>query len=480
MGVIRGLFIVPFYLKYIDNTIYALWLATGNIVVWLTFVDPGISNVLQQRVAYFMGKKDLITLSKVITSGIVLSGLISVIAYLISRVFLFLIPSLILMNVTSENEVILNAFNLVSIGTCIQLFSFSFVAINQGLLYTFYTGLIGVSSNIIAISINIFMLFNGYGLLSIVSMIIVNSILILVGNSIYLFKIMYNEKLKIIFNLEYITNFSKILFYTFFSNITSVVSQNIDLILVARYLSAESVLMLELSRRPIKIFQNFINRPSAAIKPSLSFLWGENEFEKSKDYLYRIINILLILTFYVAGGFVLFNQSLIVLWVGSNNFIGYELNIILVINYLILLSISYNASNFIFAIGEIKKHSIATSIQSISLIALLLILGHYFGLNGVVLAMGISIIISTFWYFPLVLINKIKFTLVQLNYLLYTLSTSILLFFISIFCCKKIIITNWIHLIVSGGIYSVIYLLFQLIINKNFKMEIVNLFNKRV
>ena len=84
MGVIRGLFIVPFYLKYIDNTIYALWLATGNIVVWLTFVDPGISNVLQQRVAYFMGKKDLITLSKVITSGIVLSGLISVIAYLIS------------------------------------------------------------------------------------------------------------------------------------------------------------------------------------------------------------------------------------------------------------------------------------------------------------------------------------------------------------------------------------------------------------
>ena len=46
LTVIWSIVLVPLYLKFIPLDIYGAWLATGNIVAWLSIMDPGLSAVL--------------------------------------------------------------------------------------------------------------------------------------------------------------------------------------------------------------------------------------------------------------------------------------------------------------------------------------------------------------------------------------------------------------------------------------------------
>lgn len=474
LGIIKGLIIVPFYLKFIGTEMYGLWLATGNILVWLTLIDSGISDVLQQRTAIYFGKKDNILLSKTITSGIILSFLVCLLAYLLSLVFMYFLPMMLGTNLTQENAVLFTAFHLAAIGTSLQLFSFGFAAINLGLLKAIGPGIINIISNLIAIGINIFLLFSGYGILAIAWMQIIMGVLLSAGNGLYLFKISRKENIKVNYDFAYIKSFSKIFTYTFIANFVSRLAQNIDLIFVARFLSPSDVTMLGLTRRPMQTVQGFVNKPSVAFKPALTHLWGEGSFEKVKSYLHRLSNLLLIIIFFVGGGFVLFNKSFIILWVGEENFIGNSLNIILVAGW-VLFSITYNASIFLFSIGQIKKYSIGNTIQSTIFILLLFVIGNLFGLLGIVIAMGASLLVSTAWYFPYLLFKINKLSAIQKKKLLTTILISSLIFAINIVISGNIEINNWFILILYTLIYSLIYFCIQILFNRSFRIELVEI-----
>lgn len=61
--------LIPFYLKYIDVKLYGAWLASGNIINWLTILDPGLNDLLRQQVAKFYGQQDNDMLGKSIGTG---------------------------------------------------------------------------------------------------------------------------------------------------------------------------------------------------------------------------------------------------------------------------------------------------------------------------------------------------------------------------------------------------------------------------
>ena len=61
--IVQGILLVPLYLRSIPVATYGAWLATGSILSWIDLVDPGLSDVLRQRVAYTYGKGDVAALS---------------------------------------------------------------------------------------------------------------------------------------------------------------------------------------------------------------------------------------------------------------------------------------------------------------------------------------------------------------------------------------------------------------------------------
>ncbi len=75
VGLANGILIVPLYLKYIDNSLFGIWLASGNILTWITIIDPGVGDVLIQKISYAYGKKNKTMLKYSITYRINIKGI---------------------------------------------------------------------------------------------------------------------------------------------------------------------------------------------------------------------------------------------------------------------------------------------------------------------------------------------------------------------------------------------------------------------
>mgnify|MGYP003100149233 FL=1 len=71
--ILVGIILVPLYLKYIPKDLYGFWLATGNILSILTLINPGFSDVIQQKVAYCYGLHDYKKIGLYTVSGICLT-----------------------------------------------------------------------------------------------------------------------------------------------------------------------------------------------------------------------------------------------------------------------------------------------------------------------------------------------------------------------------------------------------------------------
>ena len=73
LGMVSGIVLVPMYLKYIPQDVYGAWLATGNVLAWLTISDPGLSGVLRQRIAASYGRGDVTSIGEIISSGLMIT-----------------------------------------------------------------------------------------------------------------------------------------------------------------------------------------------------------------------------------------------------------------------------------------------------------------------------------------------------------------------------------------------------------------------
>ncbi len=82
-NIFNSIILLPLYVKYIDSSTLGIWLATGNILAWITLTDPGIGDVLQQKIAELMGRNVNDEVGKTIGAGLFASSIILIISILI-------------------------------------------------------------------------------------------------------------------------------------------------------------------------------------------------------------------------------------------------------------------------------------------------------------------------------------------------------------------------------------------------------------
>lgn len=467
----RGFLIVPLYLKFINHDLYGAWLASGAILVWLSIVDPGLGNVLQQKIATSYSQKNKYRVENTISSGILSALIIALLALIISTILSDYLPMILNLSESIDKIRLINVFRIAAIGTCLSIFSFGIVGINQGLQSSLGIGWIYNITNLVSIVITIFLLFSGFGLYSIAYSNLFRGIGYILGNGSYLIWRMKSEELNYSFNKKFFFSFSKLYSYTFLSKLFKTISNNLDLILVARFINPITVMQLELTRRPVKIVTNFAKRPSVAFMPTIAHLFGENDTDKTKKIVIRFFNTFSLFIYLIIFGFITFNSDLIRLWLGDNIFIGNKANI-LICTLLFFQSITYSFYNFSFSLGNIKGNSIVQSIRSVISILLLFILGKYFGLWGILIAPLIAIILTEFWYYPQKLFQLIKLKKKEIGiFIKNNLSIIFLCTFISIIFIN-ISVKSWIELSFLTILFSFIYLIVLWSIYDIFRNEI--------
>ncbi|SHG28724.1 Membrane protein involved in the export of O-antigen and teichoic acid [Flavobacterium fluvii] len=479
-SIILGIFLVPLYLKYISLEIYGGWLATGNIVAWLTVIDPGISDVLRQQAGKAYGADEKQKLNGLLGSGTLLSLIVSILVLIIGLVLTNYIVDLISIRDINSIIVLKNAFVLAVVGTSLMIFSYGFISFNQGILSSMGVGVIFVVGTVISLIVNITLLMYGYGVYSIPIAQIFFALILIFGNIAYIFWRYIDESLKFRFSISGFLDLTKLTGYNVFGRLGSVMSTQIDTLLVARYLGAEIAPILSFTKKGPELSRMFIDRNVIAMQPAVTNAWESGEYDKVRINTSRLYFIIIWVLGLIFTNFIIFNKYFVSLWVGKNLFAGNTVNVIISIN--IILAVLVNmSSNILFALGKIKQTSKINFVQSILTVITLFIGVKYFGLYGLVLAQVLSTLVFSAWYFPyktFKIINYNKDTLIKL------VKEIVIVFSITIGCiivaAKLGALTNWIVFFTYVIVVVLIYLLLLSILSKAFRREISGILKKYI
>jgi len=396
ISIFNGILIIPLYLHYIDSSLYGAWLATGNILTWITVVDPGVGDVLLQKVAFAIGKNDKKEIGAAIASGILISVGLFVLSVTIGYTFSFFIGDLANINKLYRDDII-SAFRIALWGTAFGLLADTFRNIVLAYQKTKLNGIFLYSVIVIAILLNIVLLILHFGVFALAYAALFRGLATFGYSLVLTILLIKKNRVHLQFQRTYYKSFSKIFAFTFSSRLFETVASNIDLILVARYLGTNAVTVLDLSRRPLKLATGLANNVTISMLPSLPHLFGSGQTEKIRSTVIRIWTTVLWSSGFLIGGFILFNYNLTSNWVGKQFWIGNSNNIIMCASFF-LLSIGYNLSNITYSLGDIRNNSIINVIKSIVYLLCLFLLAKTMGMAGVLIAFMLPVLIMLSYY----------------------------------------------------------------------------------
>lgn len=468
-NIINSFVLLPFYVLYIDDVQLGLWWATGNILAWLTLSDPGIGDVLQQKIAELSGKGNVEEISKTIGSGLI-SALLTFILSLVIGVLFFLFLEDFLNFDLDKYSNLKWAFLVSVLSTGITLVTFALAGINQGLLRSKHVALSYISSNILFFIVNLALLILGFGLMSIAIAAVVRAVFLTAYNLIIIFRSSKRESIGIIFNMTHFKKFLRIFSFTSVSKIVTSFSNSIDLIILARYIPPQAITLFEINRRPIKMLQSLLGRYSVALMPGISFGVGKDQ-EEVKKLILKQFRYFLLLILVFTGLSLLCYEQLISLWISASKYGGNSMIILMVINFFFAL-IGYFISNVTYAIGDIKVYSVVTGIKGVLLLACIPVVAAYSGIIGVLWTTLITTFLFDFIFF-VIRLNKLGYFAVsrqQLKDWTSYLIVLVLSFSITFWSIKLLGVSNIFMLAIYKVLFFVtLFLLGLLVIDKKIK-----------
>jgi O-antigen/teichoic acid export membrane protein len=399
MALVGGILLVPLYLRHIPSDLYGAWQASGNILTWVTMLDPGLSAVLQQRVAEAYGAGDTKAVSGWIASGLwITAGIVLLVLFagMVSSLFLGswmnLPPGL-------DHNALGRAFRWSVAGSSLLILSFSVTAANQGLQSSMGIGLIFVGATVVRLVLVVVLITSGFGLLAIAIPSVAMGLLLLVGNLGYMHARLRRDNIAFSWAPTRLRALGGLLSFSSLGRGAGVVANNIDLFLVARFLGPESVNTLRFTRTAPEMSRLLLERPVAAVQPSLSHLLGSGGTDRARELLLRLLRLAFWLLGLLTGGFVVFNCDFLRLWVGERFYAGTPANLLLIAAFGTSVTTSM-LSSLCFAAGDIRGTSFASLAQAVVYVPLLWLGGRWFGIPGLVAASFLSVALTQGWYMP--------------------------------------------------------------------------------
>lgn len=475
--IITGIVLVPLYLQYIPKEEYGYWLASGNILGWISAVDPGFGMVVQQKVAYHFGANERVKVGKYITSGIVLSLVIllflTLVGWGVSNQLIGLLDVAEIDSITSSLQ---TAFIYALAGSILSIFSYTITAANQGLQSSLGIGLIYMIANISGILFTIYFLVAGYGVVALGAAFLWRGCMMCFGNLFYLIKRMSNYKIYWIYDLDIIREMRGLLSVNFLGRIGSIGNSQVASFLITKVLSPVDTVLYKFTLTIPDTTKLILVRPTLALLPSITHLIGEGKLEKAKLILVQLVQFMVWIVGLVLVGFICLNKSFITIWVGAEFYGGPFLNLSLVL--WVVVSIFTNAlSHIAFAFGNIKMNSYVTFFQSIIYIMLLLIGLHFWGLNGAGYALLLAELSISAWYYPYVFSKKVQLSpyairsiLLELLYVLLAASLIFVLFYQNSFEAK-----NWLEFCFSFTTILFLYIILMTLFSKKMRKSLKNM-----
>lgn len=392
----HAIVLVPLYLKSISTALFGGWLATGNVMAWVELADPGLSAVLQQRLAAAYGAGQTRKIAKIIGTGVTISAFLALVPFLLWPIAHRVGPFL---NLSPEDsDILTGTFKLSLVALAFTLASYGPTAANLGLQRSVTPGLIHVGSSLVGLVVTITLLLMGYGLPSLpIGMISRASVLFFgnVGTVLY----WSNKHLpqRPYFDREEFRAVLGITAFTFSSRLGGALLGRLDSVLLSRLINPESAALLALTTRTYDPVRMVGERVGPALLPSLSHLGGQSGAEKIAMLTSRLLSAVGWVIAIGVGGVIALNRAFISLWIGPEFFGGQALTIAAGIAVILSILLSIVAQS-VFAMGGIRQTAFISVVEAAVKLPLQIFLAPIIGLIAMPLcALGASLAVGAWW-----------------------------------------------------------------------------------
>lgn len=382
-----SVFFIPYFLSKFSTDQYGLIILISQITGFILFLDLGVSGFLTQKIASKLIKGE--DNKRLISSSI---GLLLLIG-------LFLLPFIAVL--IFYLETIFKISYEISLFTKLLIFiSLSVTLIN--LFLKPYNSLLYSEEKLISLTLlsnSTFIIYNILCVLFVYMNFGINSFFYstIISNIVYLFVIvLYFKKndqahlLKVSMpHKREIVYFISGGFFLFVNGIAAQIIYNGDRILVAKYVSISALTLFTVNIRIIEIVQAVLFKISDFFIPKIIKVVSYS-IEKAIEYYVSFTKLSVIIVSVFQVNFLLFNNSIISLWVG-NDLIIEDYNIIFYYLLVCFSNIIFRIpSLFLYAAGKNMQYSIFSILDAVLNILFSIILVKIYGIKGIVIASIIS------------------------------------------------------------------------------------------
>ena len=308
-----------------------------------------------------------------------------------------------------ESLLVLSAYRLAIISGALALPLSVFGAIVVGFQQM---AVINISKNILSIigvGMSIILLYSGIGLVALP----LASLFVVVSGAVvnFIYSKKYFPELRLSFlnynkkDLKRLLSFGG---YFQLGRVANTVALSSDNIIIASSLGAGQVTPYTFtSKLPIMFSVTLASKLPSTVFPAMTEMFANNEIDNLKGIYKRLTFLSVRLAFF--GGALLFiaNPKFVELWVGYENYGGDLLNYVFVL-WAIFDTIYRGTTAIVYASGDLKKWTIASSIEAVLNITISLTLIAPFGLAGVAFGTLISKLMTTGLYMPYWACRKLK------------------------------------------------------------------------
>lgn len=321
---VQGVLLVPIYLRQVGSAEFGLWLVAGSVAMWLGIIDPGISALMQQRVARALGGDrpgravGLARRGLWLNAG--LAALMLAAGALSAGWFARLIdPGSVVAPRTGSWLVFLTVATVAA-----GLVANGLTSLGAGLRAARAHTLVAIVSAAAGIAATLGGLAAGWGVLALPGGGVVRGVL----QSLLAWPLVQRDLGRLgeagddtgaIENQELD---GRALAWAAFEKLTGAMAMSADVFFIGRAFEPATVTAYALTKRPVDLLLNFFQRPAVALTPTVSYLSGAGRAAEAGTFVAAVVTRMLWLLGAAALGTVLWLELLVGFWFGAAQYLG--------------------------------------------------------------------------------------------------------------------------------------------------------------
>lgn len=405
VAIVTGLVFVPLYLAWLGAPGYGVWLASGNILAWLSLIDPGIGDLARQRIAALLGEGRWQSVRTTVFGGLI--AMLLVACVVAATGILCARPMVAFLKVQDpalESEAA-QAFGIAAVGSALVIIGTYLCGTLQGLHLATAAGTVALSASLVVPFVRLALLASGWSLASFAWATVCQGGVLCLAAGAVLARTLATHPPGPLFSLAEIRYLFSMSLFTSLTRLAGTISNNMLAVLITRHLGPSATVSFEMTRQPIEIARTFLDKPASAFLPSFAHLAGARDMDGIRRYVTRYLCYLAWMLGLAAAGLSMLNEAFVSVWVGPDLFAGTTVNGLLTAG-LVTAALGNACRLFLYAFGRIAGSSMAALAETMAAVALAIVSVRVAGTAGLAASPLIVSLVLGVWLIPRVILRE--------------------------------------------------------------------------